>query len=396
VGHLDHGPRRDVTASRVVLVSGETRGASLICRRNRRLPRLRFCLCRYVPTVLENQDRWQHHKWAQSGDEWSPGHSPEGTDVLWHRTVFPRIRRFLPTDTILEIGPGFGRWTQYLRHLSRRLILVDLSERCIDACRHRFANDEHIEYLVNDGASLDQIEDGSIDFIFSFDSLVHAEADAVGAYLRQAARKLQPRGAGFIHHSNLKAFVDPRTEDVRWFVTQRNWRAPTMSADVFREVCASAGLACESQELVNWLGRRRHADRHRLSGHCIPLTDCFSVFSTSDTLVRPTRRVANPTFVNEWRQAVWMAELYSPDLREREQPRVERDSRHPLVRKLATASALWRREGWRGIAALSWCYLTSAGEFIVSALRSRAAGEANRWFLRRHLLRQHAFERAGS
>jgi SAM-dependent methyltransferase len=350
-----------------------------------------------VPTILENHERWQHHKWAQSGDEWSPGRSPEGTDVLWHRTVFPRIRRFLPTDTILEIGPGFGRWTQYLRHLSRRLILLDLSERCIDSCRQRFAADEHIEYIVNDGASLDQIKDGSLDFIFSFDSLVHAEADAVGAYVRQAARKLRPGGAGFIHHSNLKEFVDPRTEDVRWFVTQRNWRATTMSADVFREACASAGLACESQELVNWLGRSRRADRHRLSGRCIPLTDCFSIFSASETPVRPTRRVANPMFVNEWRQAVWMAELYSPNLRDRGRPRAEAaDSRHPLVRKLSTARALRRREGWRGIGGLLWRYVSSAGEFIVSASRSRVVGEANRWFLRRHLLRRHAFERANN
>jgi SAM-dependent methyltransferase len=349
-----------------------------------------------VPTILENHDRWQHNKWEQSGDEWSPGQSPEGTDILWHRTLFPRVRRFLPTGTILEIGPGFGRWTQYLRHLSRRLILLDLSERCIDSCRDRFAQDQHIEYLVNDGASLDQIEDGSIDFIFSFDSLVHAEADAVGAYVRQAARKLKPGGAGFIHHSNLKDFVDPRTEDVRWFVTQRNWRAPTMSADVFRDACASAGLACESQELVNWLGRSRRADRHRLSGRCIPLTDCFSVFSASDTPARPTRRVANPTFVNEWRQAVWMAELYSPARREPGVLRAQADSRHPLVRKLATAHALRQREGWRGIGARMWRYLSSAGEFIVSASRSRVAGEANRWFLRRHLLRRHAFERANN
>jgi len=228
VGHLDHGPRRDVTASRVVLVSGETRGASLICRRNRHLPRLRFCLCRYVPTVLENQDRWQHHKWAQSGDEWSPGHSPEGTDVLWHRTVFPRIRRFLPTDTILEIGPGFGRWTQYLRHLSRRLILVDLSERCIDACRHRFANDEHIEYLVNDGASLDQIEDGSIDFIFSFDSLVHAEADAVG---QRQSLYLDARNAEIYIGGVCHAIVG-KTRDVETYLVEHGRRDGRKEIDV--------------------------------------------------------------------------------------------------------------------------------------------------------------------
>jgi len=343
-----------------------------------------------MPTISENRDRWQNHKWGQSGDEWSPGRSAEGTAVLWHRTVLPRVRRFLPTGTIVEIGPGFGRWTQYLRRLCIRLIVVDLSERCIDSCRQRFAGDRHIEYIVNDGTSLEQIPDGSVDFIFSFDSLVHAEADAVGAYLAQAARKLKRGGAGFIHHSNLQDFIDPRTERVRWFVTQRNWRAPSMSADIFRSQCAAAGLACDSQELINWLGRGRHSDRHRLSGRCIPLTDCLSVFSTCDGPPPRTKRKTNHMFVEEWRQAVWMADLYFTDHRAAEVPQsqTESDRRPVLVRKLSTARAVQRREGWRGIAALTREYLAGAGEFVASASRARVTGVANRWFLRRCLLRR--------
>ena len=30
-------------------------------------------------------------------------------------TIFPRIRECLPVGTILEIAPGFGRWTHYLK-----------------------------------------------------------------------------------------------------------------------------------------------------------------------------------------------------------------------------------------------------------------------------------------
>jgi SAM-dependent methyltransferase len=339
-----------------------------------------------MPTIVENRERWQQHKWAQGGDEWSPGQSAEGTDILWHRTVFPRVRSFLPTDTILEIGPGFGRWTQYLRHVSRRLILVDLSERCIDSCRHRFIDDDRIQYIVNDGTSLHEIEDASVDFIFSFDSLVHAEADAIGAYLHQAARKLKPGGAGFIHHSNLKDFVDPRTDTVRWFVTQRNWRAPSMSAAVFRDQCAAAGLACDSQEQINWLGRKRDADRHRLSGRCIPLTDCFSVFSLSETPARPTRVVANPTFVDEWRHAVALVDLYRRADRAVAPSEADADRPRPLARKLTTARSVQRSGGWRGIAALIRHQLGAKAEFLRSACAARVAGQMNRWFLRRHVL----------
>jgi CheY-like chemotaxis protein len=39
----------------------------------------------------------------------------------------------------------------------------------------------HVTCFVNDGKSLAMLPDESVDFIFSYDSLVHAEADAVGS-----------------------------------------------------------------------------------------------------------------------------------------------------------------------------------------------------------------------
>jgi len=41
----------------------------------------------------------------------------------------------------------------------------------------------HIEYFINDGRSLDMLENNSIDFAFSFDSLLHAEIDVMHAYI---------------------------------------------------------------------------------------------------------------------------------------------------------------------------------------------------------------------
>ena len=84
--------------------------------------------------------------------------------------------------------------------------MVDMAEHCIDACRRRFASDTHISYHVNDGKSLEMVQDDSTDFVFSFDSLVHAEADVIEIYLRQLARKLTPNGVAFIHHSNIGAY----------------------------------------------------------------------------------------------------------------------------------------------------------------------------------------------
>ena len=291
----------------------------------------------------------------------------------------------MPTGTILEIGPGFGRWTQFLRQLSDRIVLVDLSERCIDACRSRFAGDPRFAFIVNDGTSLDEVEDGSIDFIFSFDSLVHAEADAVSQYLTHAARKLRPGGAGFIHHSNLRAFAQPQRARLPWFVTRRHWRGESMSADVFRELCRAAGLACRSQELINWLGRERDADWYRLDGECLPLIDCLSVFVNEPAETSLRAPIPNYRFVDEWREAVWIADVYGNAIKPA--PVVEAPARATVLRKVAAAHRLWRSGGCHGVAAYAWRRARTVSSAYGAAVYAHAAGSANRRFLRRHLLR---------
>lgn len=121
-----------------------------------------------MPTIVENLFVWDTaYDWSQSGEEWSGDWG--SSRMQWYGSILPRIGAFVPADTILEIAPGHGRWTTFLKDLCKRLIIVDLSETCIDRCRHRFGSCSHISYFVNDGKSLEMVADGSVDFIFSFD-----------------------------------------------------------------------------------------------------------------------------------------------------------------------------------------------------------------------------------
>ncbi len=299
-----------------------------------------------MPTIAANTERWTKHEWVGRGDEWSPGGSHAGTDVLWWRTLLPRIRTFVPAATILEIGPGYGRWTEYLKSFCEHLIAIDVTPACIASCRERFAGDSRLEFHVNDGTSLDLAPTGSIDFIFSFDSLVHAEGDVLDRYVEQFARILSPAGAAFIHHSNLGAFADPAGKDIKRFVTKRHWRAATMSARRMREAARRAGLACTTQELINWIGRGRTADRPRLEGRALPLTDCLSIVrrpppGAAGSASALTRVVVNPTFVEEWREAAWLAAAYPPN-GNGAAASVE-TLRTGVTRKLSTASSLLTR-----------------------------------------------------
>ncbi|MBV9268913.1 MAG: class I SAM-dependent methyltransferase [Acidobacteriaceae bacterium] len=225
-----------------------------------------------MATLEENLKVWNdQYDWPSAGDEWSATFG--GTDALWSFVLYPRIRRFLPCSGILEIAPGFGRWTRFLKDQCQSMIGVDISARCIEYCKARFALDSHIRFHVNDGTSLAAVPDNAIDFVFSFDSLVHAEKEVVEAYLVQIARKLTPDGVGFIHHSNIGAYP-VRLKAVEYYnrlpsamrrriVTKENLstllsinlqagRARSMTAVLFRDYCARAGLKCISQEVINW------------------------------------------------------------------------------------------------------------------------------------------------
>jgi ubiquinone/menaquinone biosynthesis C-methylase UbiE len=250
-----------------------------------------------MPTVEQNVQQWnQDYEWVKQGDEWSS--SWGGAEAQWFGAIFPRIHAFIPAERILEIAPGFGRWTKYLRSHCGSLIVVDLAENCISACRQRFASDSHISYHVNDGKSLEMVPDGSVDFVFSFDSLVHAEADVIEAYLRQLARKLTSNGVGFIHHSNIGSYQQDfsRMEKIptmlkpaiakMGYVDSNHWRAFSMTAHLFEKYCDQNGLQCISQELVNWGAKR--------------LIDSFSLFAKKDSVwARPNRVIENPEFMKE-------------------------------------------------------------------------------------------------
>jgi len=239
--------------------------------------------------------------WSTAGEEWSSWWG--GTPALWYGALLPRIHSFVPTGTILEIAPGFGRWTQYLVDVADRLILVDLAPNCIDHCRERFAGRRNVEYHVNDGRSLSMVEDNSIDFIFSWDSLVHADADIISDYILQISRKLSADGVAFIHHSNVRSQLMShqlamRTpQRVRRPLVKRGlmldvyaWRSPTVNAAAVAQMCDRAGLLCVSQELFNW-------------EHGPYLTDAISILvRPASSWARAPRMVRNRFFRKEARR----------------------------------------------------------------------------------------------
>lgn len=217
-----------------------------------------------MASVEENERYWDEvYSWSEGGEEWSRGWG--GTETLWRGSLEPRVRRFLPAGTVLELAPGHGRLVPYLSESCDRYVGVDLSAGCVAVCRERFPG---LEFYANDGRSLPMIESGSVDFVFSFFSLIHAESDTVASYLREFARVLRPGGGGFIHHSNLAqhgpyfdrigklpGWLSRRLFAAGW-VDLPQWRARSVDASLVARLARQAGLGVLSQETVNFGSRR--------------------------------------------------------------------------------------------------------------------------------------------
>lgn len=306
-----------------------TQGAKLFQTRNN--------ASRHMPTVQENKAFWgKRESWIAQGEEWSKRWG--GSSAQWWWAIYPRIHRFIPTDTILEIACGYGRWSAYLKGFAEKLVLVDLVEDCIEACKQRFRNSGNIEYYVNDGKSLDMVADRSVDFIFSFDSLVHAEEDVIRSYLDAISTKLKKNGVAFIHHSNAGHYSGPLWGFKR-YVNKRSWstfpdqssanasrakggllvslyhaarpllgavgyeiadgRAFSMTAEKFARFAEESELCCMCQEVINWNDWK--------------LTDCMSIATPKGSIWQtPNRVTKNRDFVKARKRIRNLSILYEP------------------------------------------------------------------------------------
>jgi len=177
------------------------------------------------------------------GECWSaPWHSSESQ---WFGSLFPRLHRVLPARRVLEIAPGYGRWTKYLLNYCESYIGVDFNESCVDFCQKEFREAKNTQFIVNDGVSLEAAPNGAIDFVFSFDSLVHVEIDVLQGYIGQIVKKLAPNGVAFLHHSNLAAEYLPKD-------LATHGRSETVSADIVARLVERFGGKILVQEVITW------------------------------------------------------------------------------------------------------------------------------------------------
>jgi len=124
---------------------------------------------------------------------------------------------------VLEIGPGAGRWTvELLKRGAGTLVGVDLSEKCVEMCRKRFADAGNASFRTNDGRDLSFLDDASFDFVWSFDVFVHMEADVIRAYFEGFRRLMRPGAVGVVHYPSIdRAQLENKRQGWRGMFTSK-------------------------------------------------------------------------------------------------------------------------------------------------------------------------------
>jgi SAM-dependent methyltransferase len=208
--------------------------------------------------------KWYNKRFCSMDGMWEQYFSEAEAAMAksWTKIIWPLIEDF-DFDTVLELAPGAGRNTAKLIQVARVIHAVDMNEYALRRLRARFQSvggqcELHIHQ--NQGNDLATIPDGSITFIYSWDSAVHFDKAVLKDYVSEFSRVLRPNGAGFIHHSNLgdRGHVDIRRNP--------HWRS-NMSKELFADYCCRYGLRILKQVDLPWP----------------PIVDCLSVFHKSST-----------------------------------------------------------------------------------------------------------------
>lgn len=176
------------------------------------------------------------------GDRWGDP-SVTGLRYLWRRLrhgdrvpgnlakVRKRyLERFVTPETVaLEIGSGGGRWTRYLLP-AHEVIVVELNSDFFPYLEKRFPESAHkFRFVETPGYEIPDVENDSVDFVFSFGTFVHIDPEGIDEYLGEIRRVLRPGSVASIQYGDRTKKYFARRERIELF---SDMNAPQMEGFV--------------------------------------------------------------------------------------------------------------------------------------------------------------------
>jgi SAM-dependent methyltransferase len=169
----------------------------------------------------------------------------------WKSLIWPEIQHF-NFEVTLDFAAGHGRNSAKLEKLAKRLYAVDANPDAVQFLRRRFEGRGQtpcaVSVIQNNGVDLNEVPNGVITALYSFDSMVHFEKRLIEAYMPEFHRVMAAGAFGFIHHSNFgRVSGDPD------FRNHPAWRA-NVDKDFFAQCCFRHRLLAVRQVTIHWGG----------------------------------------------------------------------------------------------------------------------------------------------
>jgi SAM-dependent methyltransferase len=137
----------------------------------------------------------------------------------------------------VEIGPGGGRWTQYLLGF-KKVFAVDYYPELLEQLRKSF-HKPNLVLVQNSGTDFPGIPLHGVDFVFSFGTFVHLEPELIEDYLRNIREILKPGGNVVIHYS-----------DKNKIMARKNSTFVETTPDIMRSMVREAGFEIAEEDLT--------------------------------------------------------------------------------------------------------------------------------------------------
>ena len=162
-----------------------------------------------VRSFRYNAPSFQKHHWGEElqrydwdgsrlyGYDWG---DPERADDRLgnYRALRDQLLGFVtPESVVLEIGSLGGKWTQYVRH-ARQVICVDVTDVGFAYIRKKLPS-ENISFYLTEGDELRGIASGTVDVLFSMDTLVRVPRSYIARYIAESARVVKAGGHLLMH-----------------------------------------------------------------------------------------------------------------------------------------------------------------------------------------------------